>query len=333
MLTTVQAYTDRDILCGRGGKVNKHAGNRVYRRLVEYKKGLYKTLDHKEDKALLISSIIHALKSEGARFLSQDELTSTWYEIDDSDAIKKTSQAFREPERKSPKAAAVAKRSMKNRVSTVSPSDSDASSWDGSYQDVKPAVSRSAPAAELKPAPAASLNIRPEKSTRFAQHPNCFATSEPVPPQVRQNPLPLREGQQDVANFMEALADKEVRLPSLQSQEFFNELRSISIGDRPITESQYQQEFLRFMRCTSVGDTENASDSNIFADSQERSQFLQLMKSVSGNYSPEDVSRLMRSISSEIKDMPNFTRNDSLDIWSHFMRSLPSTTPDHTAAV
>lgn len=97
---TELSYSIHDVLCGRGGLANKHSGNRVYRRLVEAKKQLYQRLADKKDRNMLVDSIILAVHSIGARFLKYHDDTDSWYEIDYKEAFTKTSQAFREPDRK-----------------------------------------------------------------------------------------------------------------------------------------------------------------------------------------------------------------------------------------
>lgn len=101
---TSSGYGERDILMGRGGSVNKHSGNKVFRRFIEHKKKLYKSLS-KDAKPLLIDSVLQALHNQGARFLKKDEETGTWYEVNRSDAFAKTSQALREGPRKGQKPA------------------------------------------------------------------------------------------------------------------------------------------------------------------------------------------------------------------------------------
>jgi hypothetical protein len=109
-------YGDRDVLMGRGGSVNKHAGNRVYLRLIERNKDLYKTLS-KEDKRLLTISILQALKNLGARFLQKKfESSETWYEVTDSDVLCKISQAIREYKKVRPGHIAAARAAMRSKL-------------------------------------------------------------------------------------------------------------------------------------------------------------------------------------------------------------------------
>jgi len=93
----MESYRDKDILSGRGGKVNRHSGNKIYRRLIDDKRGLYRSYLRTDQKSLLVHSILMALQQEGMRFLRFDEESKLWYEIDHNEAFMKTSQAFREP--------------------------------------------------------------------------------------------------------------------------------------------------------------------------------------------------------------------------------------------
>ena len=109
------------VLCGRGGGINKHYGNIVYRRVVEYNKRVYKQVP-KRHRMLVSRSIVQAIINAGGRFLQQqEELEQTasnntssthnigdpiddakpmkqcrWTPIQVRRAVQKTSQALRE---------------------------------------------------------------------------------------------------------------------------------------------------------------------------------------------------------------------------------------------
>lgn len=87
--------TDKHILCGRGGLVNKHAANIVYRMVVEKNKDLYRQVP-KIHRMLVSQSIVTSLKNEGYQFLGNGATTQTWIPIEDRKAVGKTSQALRE---------------------------------------------------------------------------------------------------------------------------------------------------------------------------------------------------------------------------------------------
>lgn len=90
-----------DVLCGRGGNINKHPGNIAFRSYVSVHKNEYNLSTNKNIKALISQSIvdtIHNLDPPG-RFLIKDESThggEWWIEVDNNKAMAKTSQALRE---------------------------------------------------------------------------------------------------------------------------------------------------------------------------------------------------------------------------------------------
>lgn len=87
-----------DVLCGRGGQSNSHAGNAQWRMLVAANKELYVSLPKKQ-KMLLAQSIVNAVRSQNppGRFLQKDvNGNSLWYDVGDKRAQEKTSQALRE---------------------------------------------------------------------------------------------------------------------------------------------------------------------------------------------------------------------------------------------
>ena len=105
-----------DVCCGRGGGVNSHTGNIMYRRIVEYNKPIYRHVP-KRHRMLVSQSIVQAILNHGGRFLQQREPTlrqqeetagaesvsrgvattpNMWEEISFRRAVQKTSQALRE---------------------------------------------------------------------------------------------------------------------------------------------------------------------------------------------------------------------------------------------
>ena len=85
-----------DVLCGRGGLINKHPGNVAYRRVVESNKKTYHSCK-KTYKNLLAISIVEAVARQNppGRFLARDS-SGLWLNIGRARAIQKTSQALRE---------------------------------------------------------------------------------------------------------------------------------------------------------------------------------------------------------------------------------------------
>ena len=89
----------RDVLCGRGGFINKHTGNIVYRKVVDYNKAIYKQVP-KRYRILVSQSIVQTIEKHGGRFLQLvggQGRNQVWKCIQFRRAVQKTSQALREP--------------------------------------------------------------------------------------------------------------------------------------------------------------------------------------------------------------------------------------------
>ena len=85
-----------DVLSGRGGNINNHAGNRAFRSFVNERKYDYNLTKNKSEKAKISQSIVdrvHNLVPPG-RFLIKED--GFWREVDGAKAMAKTSQALRE---------------------------------------------------------------------------------------------------------------------------------------------------------------------------------------------------------------------------------------------
>jgi len=90
---------ENDVLCGRGGRINLHAGNVQFRDLIQATKPDYLAPStRKMEKAHIAASIVHMIRTldPPGRFLKKERGTGTWFEIGDAKAIKKTGQALRE---------------------------------------------------------------------------------------------------------------------------------------------------------------------------------------------------------------------------------------------
>ena len=102
---------ERDVLCGRGGFINKHVGNIVYRKVVDYNKAIYKQVP-KRHRILVSQSIVQTIEKHGGRFLQpvsgQGRKNQEWTCIQFRRAVQKTSQALREPISDTPDASATA---------------------------------------------------------------------------------------------------------------------------------------------------------------------------------------------------------------------------------
>jgi hypothetical protein len=122
--TLITSVLPHDVLCGRGGHINKHPGNIIYRNVVEYNKSIYRQVP-KRHRILVSKSIVQAMLNHNGRFLQamtskqgkktttatkgdndgddespsqqeQQEQETCWEAIDFRRAVSKTSQALRE---------------------------------------------------------------------------------------------------------------------------------------------------------------------------------------------------------------------------------------------
>mmetsp|Transcript_12625 Transcript_12625/g.19419 ORF Transcript_12625/g.19419 Transcript_12625/m.19419 type:complete len:406 (+) Transcript_12625:111-1328(+) len=104
----VDTPADTDVLCGRGAPINMHPGNVIYRQVVKHNKPLYQTCE-KFEKYRVAQSIVEALmgRQPKVRFLeacgNENDGTRSWKIVPKDKAVKKTIQALRERDRKSPK--------------------------------------------------------------------------------------------------------------------------------------------------------------------------------------------------------------------------------------
>lgn len=85
-----------DILCGRGGRSNNHAGNKRYRQVVNDMRIMYQNTETKTVKTDLSRAIVEHCCSYGARFLKIDNAAGKYFVLTKGEARKKTSQALRE---------------------------------------------------------------------------------------------------------------------------------------------------------------------------------------------------------------------------------------------
>jgi len=90
---------ENDVLCGRGGRINSHAGNVQFRDIIHSKKKEYLAPSTKKlEKAHIAAGIVNDIRTMDppGRFLKEDRGTGMWFDIGDAKAIKKTGQALRE---------------------------------------------------------------------------------------------------------------------------------------------------------------------------------------------------------------------------------------------
>lgn len=92
----IDRVQESDILCGRGGKSNHHAGNKRYRQVVCEMKTDYRSTSAKKAKTGLSRAIVDHVCDYGGRFIKKDTPNGRYYLLSKADARKKTSQALRE---------------------------------------------------------------------------------------------------------------------------------------------------------------------------------------------------------------------------------------------
>lgn len=92
--STTNMINDNDVLCGRGGATNNHAGNKMFRSMVSEHQREYLSAK-KKDKALISQRIVRLVREQGGRFLRRTN-DGLWTEVGNKKATEKTSQALRE---------------------------------------------------------------------------------------------------------------------------------------------------------------------------------------------------------------------------------------------
>jgi hypothetical protein len=93
--TYIEHLSTNDVLCGRGGATNSHAGNRIFREMVKKYQDKYLRAK-KKDKPTVASEVVTNIRTKGGRFLEKVKDIGLWRDIGDRKAMEKTSQALRE---------------------------------------------------------------------------------------------------------------------------------------------------------------------------------------------------------------------------------------------
>ena len=88
--------SEKDVICERGGKSNRHEGTKVYRGMIEKFKPEYQNLTAKTEKTNLSRKIIAQIQRNGGRFLKKDEKSGHYFVLCAVETTKKVSQALRE---------------------------------------------------------------------------------------------------------------------------------------------------------------------------------------------------------------------------------------------
>ena len=99
--TVIQDVQPYDVLCGRGGEVNKHQGNVQFRNLVKAFQNTYMNC-RKLDKPKISQCIVYTIRNTlGGRFLQKiDGSEDAYKDVGNKKAQDKTSQALREGQTK-----------------------------------------------------------------------------------------------------------------------------------------------------------------------------------------------------------------------------------------
>lgn len=98
----IRTPTNTDVLLGRGGGINNHIGNRVFRDWVRERKDDYNLAPSKTEKTRVAKEVMERVHSQSppGRFLQKDPSAGSsggwWVEVDELRALSKTSQALRE---------------------------------------------------------------------------------------------------------------------------------------------------------------------------------------------------------------------------------------------
>mmetsp|Transcript_48934 Transcript_48934/g.59012 ORF Transcript_48934/g.59012 Transcript_48934/m.59012 type:complete len:288 (-) Transcript_48934:220-1083(-) len=92
----IEGFRNNDVILGRGGRTNKHIGNRQFRALVSKFRSSYIVAD-KLDKSPIARFIVGNVRSLNppGRFMKYDDF-GQWYDVGNKRAVEKTTQALRE---------------------------------------------------------------------------------------------------------------------------------------------------------------------------------------------------------------------------------------------
>lgn len=87
---------DRDIVCGRGKGCWNHPGNQMFQTIIHASVERYSGSKSKNEKSLVVASIVEGLCNSGSRFVKEDKKTGGWYDIGQTQARDKTGHAIRD---------------------------------------------------------------------------------------------------------------------------------------------------------------------------------------------------------------------------------------------
>ena len=86
---------NRDVICGRGKKNWGHGGNVHFRNVIRWNVQRYIDAPTKNDKTLVVISLVDEIRAQGGRFLKED-LYGRWFDIGDAQARDKVGHSLRD---------------------------------------------------------------------------------------------------------------------------------------------------------------------------------------------------------------------------------------------
>jgi len=101
----IRTPNPQDVLCGRGGGINSHEGNKTFRGWVNERKSDYNLARNKREKIGVAMQVVRQVQTQTpipGRFLQRDPSIAAssnglwWVEVDEARALAKTTQALRE---------------------------------------------------------------------------------------------------------------------------------------------------------------------------------------------------------------------------------------------
>ena len=87
---------DLDICCGRGKRSWNHPGNQLFQKLVQLNAERYQDASSKNEKSLVVASIVTGILNSGGRFVKRLEGSGRWLDIGETNARDKTGHAIRD---------------------------------------------------------------------------------------------------------------------------------------------------------------------------------------------------------------------------------------------
>mmetsp|Transcript_28561 Transcript_28561/g.32010 ORF Transcript_28561/g.32010 Transcript_28561/m.32010 type:complete len:461 (+) Transcript_28561:265-1647(+) len=102
--TRIRTPLPQDVISGRGGPINLHPGNKIFRKWVRLRKEDYNLARNKKEKTVVAMEVVRQVKQQKpcGRFLTKDPSViggndgHWWVQIDEVKALAKTTQALRE---------------------------------------------------------------------------------------------------------------------------------------------------------------------------------------------------------------------------------------------